>query len=86
MRLRLRFDPQAPILLGTGRDLQQVRESLEVIPGSAVLGALARPLLASAGIYRTHPMVPGRPVPLPSCSGCCLSCKSVHCIPCRSKH
>jgi len=63
LRLRLRFDPQAPILLGTGRDLQQVRESLEVIPGSAVLGALARPLLASAGIYRTHPMVPSQPVP-----------------------
>lgn len=63
MRLRLRFDPQAPLLVGTGRDLQQVRESLMVIPGSSVLGAVAKPLLTFAGVFRSHPMAPEQPVP-----------------------
>lgn len=58
MRLRLRFDPQTPLLLGTGSGLQQVRTSGTVIPGSAAAGALARHLLIQAGAFREDPFHP----------------------------
>lgn len=55
MRLRLRFDPHAPLLLGTGSALQQVRTSSPVVPGAAVVGAIARHLLTLAGAFREDP-------------------------------
>lgn len=55
MRLRLRFDAHAPLLLGTGGGIQQVRTSGSVIPGAAVVGAIARHLLSEAGVFREDP-------------------------------
>lgn len=52
-RLKLTVEPKGPIVLGSGMDIQNVRESRDFIAGSVIRGALAQVILTRLKLHKT---------------------------------
>ena len=51
-QLRVIVEPKSPLVVGSGMDVGNVRESRSFIPGSVLRGALAQVILDSLGIRK----------------------------------